>query len=43
MKKVRVGVLGAHRGRTMIQYCKQAENAYHPVYLRTLFLADHRL
>lgn len=27
MKKVRVGVLGAHRGRTMIQYCKQAENA----------------
>lgn len=27
MKKVRVGVLGAHRGRTMIGYCKQAENA----------------
>ena len=27
MKKVRVGVLGAHRGRTMIQYCKQADNA----------------
>ncbi|MBR0538508.1 MAG: Gfo/Idh/MocA family oxidoreductase [Clostridia bacterium] len=27
MKKVRVGVLGAHRGMTMIQYCRQAENA----------------
>ena len=27
MKKVRVGVLGAHRGRTMIDYCKNAENA----------------
>ncbi len=27
MKKVRVGVLGAHRGRTMIDYCKQASNA----------------
>ena len=27
MKKVRVGVLGAHRGRTMIEYCKHAENA----------------
>ena len=27
MNKIRVGVLGAHRGRTMIQYCKQAENA----------------
>ena len=27
MDKVRVGVLGAHRGRTMIGYCKQAENA----------------
>lgn len=27
MKKVRVGVLGAHRGRTMIGYCKQASNA----------------
>ena len=27
MKKVRVGVLGAHRGRTMIGYCKQADNA----------------
>ncbi len=27
MKKIRVGVLGAHRGRTMIGYCKQADNA----------------
>ncbi len=27
MEKIRVGVLGAHRGRTMIQYCKQAEHA----------------
>ena len=27
MKKIRVGVLGAHRGRTMIGYCRQAENA----------------
>ncbi len=27
MKKVRVGVLGAHRGRTMIEYCKNAPNA----------------
>ena len=26
-EKVRVGVLGANRGRTMIQFCKQAENA----------------
>ena len=27
MKKVKVGVLGAHRGRTMIHYCKNAANA----------------
>ena len=27
MGKIRVGVLGAHRGRTMIGYCRQAENA----------------
>ena len=27
MEKLRVGVLGAHRGRTMIQYCKQADHA----------------
>lgn len=27
MKKIRVGVLGARRGETMINYCKQAENA----------------
>ena len=27
MKKVRVGVLGAHRGMTMIGYCKKAANA----------------
>ena len=27
MKKVRIGVLGAHRGMSMIYYCKQAENA----------------
>ncbi len=26
-KKIRVGVLGAHRGRTMIQFCKNADNA----------------
>lgn len=26
-RKIRVGVLGAHRGRTMIGYCRQAENA----------------
>ena len=27
MKKVRIGVLGAHRGMSMIYYCKAAENA----------------
>ncbi len=27
MAKIRVGVLGAHRGRTMIEYCRKAENA----------------
>ena len=27
MKKIRVGVLGAYRGKTMIGYCKQADNA----------------
>lgn len=27
MKKIRVGVLGAHRGKTMIGYCRQADNA----------------
>ena len=27
MKKIRVGVLGARRGGTMIGYCRQAENA----------------
>ena len=27
MKKVRIGVLGAYRGNSMIKYCKQAENA----------------
>ncbi|MBQ7152601.1 MAG: Gfo/Idh/MocA family oxidoreductase [Clostridia bacterium] len=27
MKKVRVGVMGAHRGRSMIQYCKTSDNA----------------
>ena len=27
MKKVRIGVLGAHRGMSMIYYCEQAENA----------------
>lgn len=27
MQKVKVGVLGAHRGRTMIDYCKHASNA----------------
>lgn len=27
MNKIRVGVLGAHRGMTMIDYCRQAENA----------------
>lgn len=27
MKKIRVGVLGAYRGGTMIHYCKNAENA----------------
>lgn len=27
MKKVRIGVLGGHRGTTMIDYCKKADNA----------------
>ena len=27
MKKIRIGVLGAYRGTSMISYCKQAENA----------------
>ncbi len=27
MKKIRVGVLGAYRGKTMIGYCRQADNA----------------
>ena len=27
MKKVRIGVLGAYRGASMINYCKQADNA----------------
>ena len=27
MKKVKIGVLGAFRGGSMIRYCKQAENA----------------
>lgn len=27
MDKIRVGVIGANRGMTMIEYCKQAENA----------------
>ena len=27
MKKIRVGVMGVHRGRSMIQYCRIAENA----------------
>ena len=27
MKKIRIGVLGGYRGTSMINYCKQAENA----------------
>ena len=27
MKKIRVGVLGAYRGTSMINYCKRADNA----------------
>jgi len=27
MKKVRIGVLGAYRGSSMINYCKRADNA----------------
>ena len=27
MKKVRIGVMGAYRGSSMINYCKQAKNA----------------
>ncbi len=27
MKKVRIGVMGAHRGTSMINYCEQADNA----------------
>ena len=27
MKKIRVGVLGAYRGSSMINYCKRADNA----------------
>ena len=27
MKKVRIGVLGAYRGTSMINYCKRADNA----------------
>jgi len=27
MEKVRIGVLGAYRGTSMINYCKQADNA----------------
>ena len=27
MKKIRIGVLGAYRGTSMINYCKKAENA----------------
>ena len=27
MKKVRIGVLGAYRGTSMINYCKRADHA----------------
>ena len=27
MKKVKIGVLGAYRGTSMINYCKRADNA----------------
>ena len=27
MKKVRIGVLGAYRGTSMINYCKRSDNA----------------
>ena len=27
MKKVKIGVLGAYRGSSMINYCKRADNA----------------
>ena len=27
MKKVRIGVMGAYRGTSMINYCMQADNA----------------
>lgn len=27
MKKVRIGVLGAYRGASMINYCKRADHA----------------
>ena len=27
MKKIRVGVMGAYRGTSMINYCKEAGNA----------------
>lgn len=27
MKKVRIGVLGAYRGGSMINYCKRSDNA----------------
>ena len=27
MKKVRIGVLGAYRGTSMINYCKRSSNA----------------
>ena len=27
MEKVRIGVLGAYRGGTMIEYCEKASNA----------------
>ena len=27
MKKIRIGVLGAYRGSSMINYCKRADNA----------------
>ena len=27
MKKIRIGVLGAYRGTSMINYCKRADNA----------------
>ena len=27
MKKIRIGVLGAYRGSSMISYCKKSDNA----------------